>query len=42
MLELKSQGTTMIGIFHDIEFMETVIDKTFTMTKGTISESGVA
>ena len=32
----------MIGIFHDIEFMETVIDKTFTMTKGTISESGVA
>lgn len=42
MLELKNQGTTMIGIFHDIEFMETVIDKTFTMTKGTISESGVA
>lgn len=42
MLELKSQGTTMIGIFHDIEFMETVIDKTFTMAKGTISESGVA
>lgn len=41
MLELKNQGTTMIGIFHDIEFMETVIDKTFTMTKGTISESGV-
>ncbi|CZR98957.1 MULTISPECIES: phosphonate C-P lyase system protein PhnL [unclassified Clostridioides] len=42
MLELKSQGTTMIGIFHDIEFMETVIDKTFTMAKGTMSESGVA
>lgn len=42
MIELKKQGTTMIGIFHDIEFMESVIDKTFTMAKGMISESGVA
>lgn len=32
--ELKSSGTTMIGIFHDIEFMEGLCDKTYNMQYG--------
>lgn len=27
--KLKAQGTTMIGIFHDLEFMEGLCDETF-------------
>lgn len=34
--QLKSEGTTMIGIFHDIEFMEGLCDKTYNMEKGGI------
>lgn len=34
--DLKNQGTTMLGIFHDIEFMENVIDREYNMTKGKI------
>ena len=33
--QLKSEGTTMIGIFHDIEFMEGLCDKTYNMQAGT-------
>jgi alpha-D-ribose 1-methylphosphonate 5-triphosphate synthase subunit PhnL len=29
--ELRQQGTTMIGIFHDREFMESVTDSVFTI-----------
>ncbi|WP_332650052.1 phosphonate C-P lyase system protein PhnL [Lysinibacillus sp. 54212] len=31
--KLKAQGTTLIGIFHDLEFMEGLCDEVFTMTK---------
>lgn len=31
--KLKAQGTTLIGIFHDLEFMEGLCDDVFTMTK---------
>jgi len=32
--QLKNEGTTMIGIFHDIEFMEGLCDKTYNMELG--------
>ena len=32
--KLKSEGTTMLGIFHDLEFMEGLCDKEFNMQKG--------
>lgn len=31
--KLKAQGTTLIGIFHDLEFMEGLCDEVFTMKK---------
>lgn len=34
--KLKAEGTTMIGIFHDTEFMEGVCDKIYNMEKGKI------
>lgn len=34
---LKSEGTTMIGIFHDIEFMEGVCDHTYNMQYGELT-----
>lgn len=34
---LKKEGTTMIGIFHDIEFMDGVCDKIYNMQKGICS-----
>lgn len=34
--QLKNEGTTMLGIFHDIEFMEGLCDKEFSMKKGTV------
>ncbi|MEC0089072.1 phosphonate C-P lyase system protein PhnL [Paenibacillus macquariensis] len=33
-IELKRGGTSMIGIFHDLEFMESVVDKEFNMRNG--------
>lgn len=35
--KLKSQGTTLVGIFHDIEFMEGLCDKVFDMKDGKIA-----
>ena len=35
--QLKAQGTTMVGIFHDIEFMQDVCDKQFNIADGRIS-----
>ena len=34
--KLKSTDTSMIGIFHDIEFMEGVCDKVFNISEGAI------
>lgn len=31
--KLKAQGTTLVGIFHDLEFMEGLCDEVFTMEK---------
>lgn len=33
-LELKNQGTSMMGIFHDLDFMESVVDREFQMKNG--------
>ncbi|RHW35780.1 ATP-binding cassette domain-containing protein [Lysinibacillus yapensis] len=35
--KLKLQGTTLIGIFHDLEFMEGLCDEVFTMQKGVVN-----
>ena len=32
--QLKNEGTTMIGIFHDLEFMEGLCDREFNMQAG--------
>lgn len=32
--QLKSEGTTMLGIFHDIEFMENLCTREYTMRDG--------
>jgi alpha-D-ribose 1-methylphosphonate 5-triphosphate synthase subunit PhnL len=32
--KLKADGTTMLGIFHDLEFMEGLVDKQFNMDQG--------
>ena len=34
--KLKAKNTSMLGIFHDIEFMEGVCDKVFNMSEGAI------
>lgn len=34
LIKLKSMGTSMIGIFHDLEFMEGVCDKVFNISEG--------
>ncbi|MDD5794412.1 MAG: ATP-binding cassette domain-containing protein [Clostridiales bacterium] len=34
--QLKNEGTTMIGIFHDIEFMEGLCDEVYNMELGKI------
>ena len=41
--QLKAGGTTMLGIFHDLEFMEGVCDREFNMQKGSfVSDSTAA
>lgn len=35
---LKRTGTTMLGIFHDIEFMQGLCDREFKMVSGRVSE----
>jgi alpha-D-ribose 1-methylphosphonate 5-triphosphate synthase subunit PhnL len=34
--QLKSEGTTMLGIFHDIEFMEGLCDREYRMSEGRV------
>lgn len=36
LLRLKEQKTSMIGIFHDLEFMDGVCDKVYNITEGKI------
>lgn len=35
--DLKNEGTTMIGIFHDIDFMEGLCDKKYNMEAGELT-----
>ncbi|WP_078381921.1 phosphonate C-P lyase system protein PhnL [Sutcliffiella halmapala] len=37
-VELKENGTSMIGIFHDIDFMETVVDREYHLQDGNLYE----
>jgi alpha-D-ribose 1-methylphosphonate 5-triphosphate synthase subunit PhnL len=37
LMRLKGANTSMIGIFHDIEFMEGVCDKVFNISEGAIT-----
>ena len=37
LIKLKDTKTSMIGIFHDIEFMEGVCDKVFNLSEGVIT-----
>lgn len=37
--ELKASGTTMVGIFHDIDFMESVVDKVYKLESGLLKEA---
>lgn len=34
LIRLKQDGVSMIGIFHDLEFMDRVVDKTYVMQQG--------
>ena len=36
LIKLKNQQTSMIGIFHDLEFMDGVCDKVFNISEGKI------
>ena len=36
--ELKENGTSMIGIFHDIDFMETVVDHQYHLSNGLLEK----
>lgn len=35
--QLKAEGTTMLGIFHDLEFMEGLCDHEFNMQEGVLA-----
>lgn len=35
--QLKAEGTTMLGIFHDLEFMEGLCDREYNMQRGILS-----
>mgnify|MGYP005765059115 FL=1 len=37
LVKLKSQGTSMIGIFHDLEFMDGLCDRVFNISEGVIT-----
>ena len=39
--QLKAAGTTMIGIFHDLDFMEAVIDTQYNLSKGKLKDFAV-
>lgn len=33
-MKLKKEGTSMIGIFHDLEFMDGLCDKVYNISEG--------
>ncbi|MGP4069533.1 phosphonate C-P lyase system protein PhnL [Halobacillus sp. B29] len=37
-VRLKEAGTSMLGIFHDLEFMESVVDQQYNMKQGMMQE----
>ncbi|WP_191562132.1 phosphonate C-P lyase system protein PhnL [Metabacillus idriensis] len=37
-LQLKNEGTSMIGIFHDLDFMETVVDREYSLAQGLLKD----
>lgn len=37
-LQLKNEGTSMIGIFHDLDFMETVVDLEYSLAQGILKD----
>lgn len=37
--KLKASGTTLIGIFHDLEFMEGLCDKVYDMSACAVKET---
>jgi alpha-D-ribose 1-methylphosphonate 5-triphosphate synthase subunit PhnL len=41
-LRLKQGGTSMVGIFHDLEFMQQVIDKHYAMENGVMMDRTVS
>jgi len=41
LLRLKESGTTILGIFHDLEFMEGLCDKEFNMDTGTFTNTSI-
>jgi alpha-D-ribose 1-methylphosphonate 5-triphosphate synthase subunit PhnL len=41
-LRLKQGGTSMVGIFHDLDFMQQVIDKHYAMENGVMLERTVS
>ena len=36
LIQLKEKGKSMIGIFHDLEFMDGLCDKVFNISEGTL------
>ena len=34
LMKLKKEGTSMIGIFHDLEFMDGLCDKVYNISEG--------
>lgn len=40
-LNLKKNGTSMLGIFHDLAFMEKVIDSHYVMEDGILQKGGI-
>jgi alpha-D-ribose 1-methylphosphonate 5-triphosphate synthase subunit PhnL len=39
--QLKKEGTTMMGIFHDIEFMENLCNREYTMRAGKLEDTKI-
>ena len=42
LMKLKSEGTSMIGIFHDLEFMEGLCDQVFNISQGEFQTEGAS
>lgn len=38
LLKLKKEGTSMLGIFHDLEFMEGLCDQVFNLSRGSFTD----